>query len=911
MAGFSRSMIASIMVMWVISCTLCSSSYEDCHDTLTEAEEERHQHDIPSTLSNFPLSFRKAFFSGGSPLFDTNLTTFSLRRPENSASFSTSSVKLTGEEEAQKYVVEGYLLLRNRSRLWSATNFNRTKVFRQAGARHDPFIRPGGTRLTLKGLWVARSGTLCMAGCFVKNRDDCQVKAVFSFPVNNSINQPLVKGVIMSKREKQDPLFFEPVAITGISEAPYVFKKDDVNVKNWPLQNATVPKNIQIWNDETAVCQFPWYKQPLTVMWDKQCTGRDCSPFEVVIPGSPATLSVENMVCEEGKIHGFFIFNHQPTSSQTDYDVFAVEGVWNTSRGQLCASACYLKGATNGSLAFNSQDCDIQITLQFPTTLSLVFRYSVAGRVERKNASVFPSFKPFSFTGHMDITYGSFGWGRSPPQMEYVYTEEWITQARSQCKPSTPKHSEKGWMGKGKSRYPDGQIFSDLGFQATLKDSSGSSVEAYFSPVAINKRTNMFFNPSMGVVTSAATSKKETKSMNISFDLNFYSNEKGIKLLQNTTFPPRFPAEGVYNSKTGMLCLSACRPLKLSKAQNGSKLYDENNDCQILVTIQYPPINPGYFGKHEISGKVMSLREQKDFLFFSPASVSSTAFFYQEQAANSLIQIDFEIIMGIISLTMAVLFIGLQLHHVKKNPKVLSQISLLMLTVLTLGHLIPLVLNFEAIFSSRSRQNVLQWSGGWLEINEVIVRLMTMLVFLMLIRLLYLSWVSKSEVSASEGPWHMERGALRVCLTMYALGGVIALIVYGIKGSNFLDVTKAFAGLSVDFFLFPQVVGNYFWEIQGTVLSSPFYVGMTLVRSLPHLYDILRKLEFFSLSNRRYYYANPSWDFYSKAWDAIIPFGNLLLAVLIFFQQRYGGACFSIGSWKKTRSYIKVSMNPI
>lgn len=40
---------------------------------------------------------------------------------------------------------------------------------------------------------------------------------------------------------------------------------------------------------------------------------------------------------------------------------------------------------------------------------------------------------------------------------------------------------------------------------------------------------------------------------------------------------------------------------------------------------------------------------------------------------------------------------------------------------------------------------------------------------------------------------------------------------------------------------------------------------------------------------RTYLYANPSVDFYSVAWDIIIPFADWLFAAIIFLQQTYGG----------------------
>ncbi|KAI5078118.1 hypothetical protein GOP47_0007942 [Adiantum capillus-veneris] len=917
----SPCLVIPIMsLLLTFSCTSCSSmdssiSYEEYCDDISE--DAGHHYD---TSSANHLGFRRAVSAGGSPLFSTDVTGFSLRRSGRSAYFSTLALKLEEEQGKQRIVVEASLLLRNHSFLWSGSIFNRTRVFRQRGARRDPSFRQGGMRLTFKGLWIPHSGTLCMAGCFMQNSlsqtsngSDCKVKALFRYPLENVVNQPLVKGIISSKRDLSDSRFFNPIYITGIYEAPYVFTKDDEATDIGVMVHAYVPQGINVWKDDTAVCQFPWYKQPLNVAWDKQCTGQDCSPFKIVGPNTTTTLMIENMVCSGGKVHGLFIFTHSQFQLehlfQSASDVFSVEGVWNASTGQLSALACYLEGVTNSSLLFDSRDCDLSISLQFPTTLALTFRYSVIGQVVRKAGSTLTPFKPFLFTGHMDITYGSIGWGRSPLKLEYAYTPETITQAGSQCQASGLGGSKRSKIGRRKLKYPDGQTFVDLGFQAIMKDSLGLTSEAYFSPVSVDKRTNLYFNPSLGVVTGVVVSNKKS-SLNVSFDINFYVHGDSFKPIINTT-SHRFSAEGVYKPKTGLLCLIACRPLAFSKVQNASKLYDGDKDCEMHITVQYPPTNPGYLDKPQISGRIISSRVPKDILFFSPVTITSGAIFYQEQAANSLVQIDFEIIMGIISLTMAVLFIGLQLRHVKNNPKVLPQISLLTLLVLTLGHLIPLVLNFEAIFSSRSRQSILQWSGGWLEINEVIVRLMTMVVFLMLVRLLHRTWVSKSELAGSEGPWHMEKGPFRVCLITYGLAGLIAAIVYGVKGSNFLDVLKGFAGLAIDFFLFPQVVGNYVWEVQGTVLSSSFYMGMTFVRTLPHVYDVVRKLEFFAIRDRRYYYANPTWDFYSNAWDVVIPCGGMLFAVLVFCQQRYGGAFFSLASWRQRRSYNQISMNPI
>ncbi|KAH7285302.1 hypothetical protein KP509_33G021400 [Ceratopteris richardii] len=898
-----------------------SMSYEEyCHEFLQDVGEEQYQ--LNFSTPDFHLNFRRAFFVGGAQLFGEDRVDPSFRKSGKSASLRTSSVTPVSQHDGQKYIVESSLLLMNRSHLWSLDSFNRTRVFRKKGAIQQSLAWLQGKRLMLKGLWFPGSGTLCMAGCFVQNSlskvpdmNNCKVKALFQFPELNTINHSLVKGILQSKRDVLDPLFFEPIHITAISEAPYVFRKVDNNAYEGVLARPNVPEHINVWKDVAAVHDFPWYRQTFTVVWDNQCMGQDCSPFRVSGPTVSTVLSVEQMVFSDGRFHGFFLFRHgqfqgSHGSPHLDTDIVAIEGMWNALTGQLSAFGCYLDGATNSSLAYDSSDCDIAITLQFPVTLDLTFRYSVVGRVERKNGSGLKAFKPFSFTGHMDISFGPIGWGSTSPQLEYVYTPKRVDEAQSHCQGSHSAHSDRSKITRRKLKYPAGHLFADLGFMATLKYSSGSMSKAFFSPVAVNKRTNSHFNPAVGLVTSAVVSSMKM-NVNISYDINLFESFQGFKLVQNTTIFQHLPAEGVYSPRTGTVCLSACRCVALIPLLGQTQVDHGDWDCETHIRLQYPPTNPGYLDKLQVTGEFVSLRNQKDPLYFDRVIISSGPIFYEEQAASSLIQIDFEMIMGIVSLTLSILFIGFQLYHVRKNPKVLPQMSLLALFVLTLGYLIPLVLNFEAIFSNRSKQNVLEWSDGWLEINEVIVRLMTMVVFLLLVCLLHLSRVSKCEISGSEGPWQMEKAPFRVCLIPYMFAGLIAIVIYGIKQSNFLDGLKRFAGLAVDFFLFPQLVGNYVWEVQGTVLSFPFYMGMSFVRSLPHVYDILRRSEFFSIRDRRYYYANPNWDFYSTAWDTAIPCGCLLLALILFCQQRYGGSCFTQTPWRQRNTYKQISMSPI
>ncbi|KAK9209226.1 hypothetical protein WN944_001590 [Citrus x changshan-huyou] len=88
--------------------------------------------------------------------------------------------------------------------------------------------------------------------------------------------------------------------------------------------------------------------------------------------------------------------------------------------------------------------------------------------------------------------------------------------------------------------------------------------------------------------------------------------------------------------------------------------------------------------------------------------------------------------------------------------------SLVMLELLTLGHMMPLLLNFEATFlRNLEGLHVLLSRSGWLEVNKALVRLTTTVAFLLDFRLLQLSRPSKSADKAGQlGLWSAEKNSI-------------------------------------------------------------------------------------------------------------------------------------------------------
>ncbi|TXG66969.1 hypothetical protein EZV62_008244 [Acer yangbiense] len=86
-----------------------------------------------------------------------------------------------------------------------------------------------------------------------------------------------------------------------------------------------------------------------------------------------------------------------------------------------------------------------------------------------------------------------------------------------------------------------------------------------------------------------------------------------------------------------------------------------------------------------------------------------------------------------------------KLLYVKTHPGVLPFISPLMLVVLTLGHMMVLLLNFEAwFFRSQNRRTVLLRSGGWPKV------FVAMVAFVLQFCLFKLLWSSRLAFHKSQ-----------------------------------------------------------------------------------------------------------------------------------------------------------------
>ncbi|KAF3451162.1 hypothetical protein FNV43_RR07254 [Rhamnella rubrinervis] len=345
--------------------------------------------------------------------------------------------------------------------------------------------------------------------------------------------------------------------------------------------------------------------------------------------------------------------------------------------------------------------------------------------------------------------------------------------------------------------------------------------------------------------SSVKLNSSHSSIQNISYRMSF-SPPPDFKFGHDTALSKEvvISAEGTYDRDTGVLCMIGCRHLG-SKNQNFVK--NGTLDCEIMINIQFSSLNGN--GGRNVKGSIATVL-------------------------------------------------------CKRHPNVLPFISIVMLVVLTVGHMIPLLLNFEALFvANRSQQNVFLGSGGWLEVNEVIVRVVTMVAFLLQLRLLQQTWSARQD-GRLKGLWVSE---MKVNSTTPPQG-----LLSPSSPAAFFTAAFSLGGPQVlcwfgqGWFSAPADSVQLLLQLRGKALAPFFYIGTTMVRLLPHAYDLYRAHSSTWYLDISYIYANHRMDFYSTAWNIIIPCGGLLFAVLIFLQQRFGGRCILPKRFRESSVYEKV-----
>ncbi|XP_044511472.1 uncharacterized protein LOC123229588 [Mangifera indica] len=866
----------------MVSCTGTEVSYSDhCASIVSELTPKDPEF---STLP-FP-TFQHGYYEGGHKILDPNPCWYSSSERKKML-FLTENVY--GTDDPGVFKIDGSLILHSGN--LNARDQDMTyarSVFRRMRSGE------GSLSFNLNGFWSKSSGKLCMVGkssSFSSEGNILHHSAVLKL---NGVRTPsditsLVSGTLQSLSSADDLSYFEPISLLMFPEVNYKYtkasKESIENEFSGEVNVAADNSSLGLQVSKTVCSIFESTYTEFELDYQSDCNStKTCNPFGDAVGYLPRVMSLTKLQCSADErslrflvefpncsCSGYYYYN--PFNPNT---TFIGEGTWDWKKKRLRIVACRIlsnSGALDGS---HVEDCSIRLTLRFPAIWSIRNRTAMLGQIW--------SQKTANGGGYFDrIVFRSTENDRLRlPGLKYMYTATEKAKNMSCLKKSPIKN--------GGEKYPDGYSYEmsfdmsvrsprqEIGWGSSLQVSVGDQIiqsSEYYSTTFSSSRPRP---PSAGVEGNTNFSTPPNVSYKISLSPHCYVQLDSVKNLFNTSLSEKYGrveifVEGIYDPENGCLRMVGCRYLSLSS----QKLKNDSMDCEVLVNLQFPPLNAKKNGL-SIRGTITSARKDSDPLYFEPLRVTSTAS-WSILESKSIWRMDLEILMALVSNTLTCAFLVFQLFYVKKNPIVLPFISLLMLTVLTLGHMIVLVLNIEASFlQSSDRQSVFLRSGGWLAVHEVIVRIVTMMAFLLQFRLLQLSWSKRMSENNHKALWAAEKKTLFVSLPFN-------------QHSLWMDF-RSYAGFILDGFLFPQILLNMFYNSREIALSRLFYIGFTLVRFVPHAYDLYKAHNNVQNFDVSYIHADPAADFYFTAWNVTIMLVGILFAAIIYLQQRFGGRCF-------------------
>ncbi|KAH6835456.1 hypothetical protein C2S53_003164 [Perilla frutescens var. hirtella] len=752
----------------------------------------------------------------------------------------------------------------------------------------------GSIKFSMNGFWSEESRKLCMLGSASwKGIDRDGILKLKFGDESPTIYSGVVSGSFeCTASSSNDRSYFDPILIFSFPAVPN-YKYSLVPTAFSSDSDARKDESLSVGANEFCSV-IGWGVRNLELQYaTDQCTG--CSPIHGYFP---RFLSLTSIQCPEGERKARFLVTFQNYTSYNGYDDFDVgssligEASWDDRNMRLIGVACEI---LNPSQHFGNvvRNCTTRLSLRFPSVLNIINDTKIAGQLwSSKSVDDSGYFDKISLNGNDE--YGVV----ALPVLRYEYTE--LDRVKKLCPSKKP--AKKGNV------YPDEHSY-DMKFDMNIKNKQGQLLGwAYARPswvgndsyrdggdmlIALAPVGEESYAELMPILERERSNNTWPAKMSykIRMEPYYHGNSSNVSSPSlNWSMSPyhgvEMTAEGMYDASNGFLCMVGCRKL----VQNLSTF----KDCEVIVELEFPPLK-GRRGDRLIQGKIRSTRATNDALHFDDLIVQSAAHYFEE-AERSIWRMDFEITMVLVSNTFACIFVGLQIFHVKRNPEIPSFISLVMLVILCAGHMIPLVLNFEAVLLGKHDKKTLELgSGGRLEANEVAVRVITMVALMLQLRLLQLVWTAKQSDSNGKSSWSGEKKAGFVSLSLYMIGGMLGLVLNWIRKRDSSCVwgdLRSYGGLILDGFLVPQIILNIFRGSAEKALSHPFYIGTSAVRLLPHAYNQYRAHNYPNYDlNATYYYANPAADFYSTAWDIIIPFGIVVLVVIVFLQQRLGGHC--------------------
>ncbi|TQD81521.1 hypothetical protein C1H46_032919 [Malus baccata] len=598
----------------------------------------------------------------------------------------------------------------------------------------------------------------------------------------------------------------------------------------------------------------------------------------------------------------------------------AAEGIWKSTSGQLCMAGCLGLADVQGG------QCNSRICLYIPVSFSIKQRSIIYGSLSSINNSGALYF-PLSFEKLVQPTELWNYFRTSSPNYRYTKLDSAaiILEKNEAFSVGTvikksllnfPKLEDTESFQVSLSLLSEDLTLHESAFLDPIRDLHSPRIDIQMEILSVGPLFGRFWSPQ-----NSSTAEEETPYhtkaeytekqllMNISAQLTITG--KGF-----SNFSVLF-LEGLYDPHVGKMYLVGCRDVRASwKILYESMDLEAGLDCLIEVVVSYPPTTSLWLGNPTASISVASQRNEDDPLFFSTVKLRTLPIMYRKQRESILSRRGIEGILRILTLSLAISGILSQLFYIRHNVDTVPYMSLVMLGIQAIGYSIPLVTDAEALFKRISSDSNATSSydlenNQWFHILDYTVKFLVMVSLLLALRLCQKVWKSRIRL-LTQTPLEPHRvpSDKRVLLTTFAIhfiGYIIVLIIHSMTTSRRYIRTKSYriaranshalweweteleeyVGLVQDFFLLPQIIGNLVWQIDCKPLRKFYFFAITLVRIFPHIYDYIRAPALNPYFAEDYELVNPTMDFYSKFGDIAIPVTAIILAGIVYAQQRW------------------------
>ncbi|KAL9683417.1 hypothetical protein QQ045_015239 [Rhodiola kirilowii] len=560
--------------------------------------------------------------------------------------------------------------------------------------------------------------------------------------------------------------------------------------------------------------------------------------------------------------------NPRDRSGLSGISIFA-EGIWSSSERELCMVGCL------GSIGKDSIMCDYQVSLFLPTAFSIRRRSMVYGRITDINAQS-ESDATISFESEVSSPSQFLRWASFYTAYDYskislasaFRSMHQVVSLLSKLQRILFEYPSYNPINQGDLKFLPGDL-TVRSAAVTYSPEESEACKCSEEYMACNiLSVDLLLGPHHIHISPPAENQDYSQIRTV--EIFGYLSITG-QCFRNVSVS----VEGLYDPRIGSMRLIGCRDLRTLPIQNDASL-EQGQDCMVEVEVQYPPINVRWILNQKLRISVSSQRDKQDSLYFSPIVILTQPITYPWQSSQTQFIRIYGNRLAMMMLAVALFCITFQLRYMNSTQGEASSsyISLVMLAIQASSYFISSFINSYSISSPDSSDSNMSVSGDTIPFTQ-----------LMLIRACIELSILFRQVRASRTKPNSPSDIkiLITTLSIHVLGLSIFLNRSPISLGKLVvpfEHIETYWGLVFDLFLLPQIIANKIWRIRSKQLRKTYYIGFSLTRAFPHLYNYFRDPAYVKTAKEDYGSA------VNRLSDIAIAITVMLLALVVYIQQR-------------------------